>query len=290
MAQQVKIAGALFNDVPYIQCPDVNDVYHPFVDPSVTTAAASDVAQGKQFIAADGTLTTGTASGGGTVTLKLGALRPDAELVQKWTYDKLIHTDEGVTIPSYSTTDTTLKASANLTPTVTLDYSSYDYIYVQRNLVTPTYSIATRGKGRQEYFLMCAVSEFVRISAGFDGVDPTSSSVTTSTMLGTVYRIVYWNGATDLRDGDNTYGAYVSVANPSISSGVLTAKTPTMKIKGNTAYLSQTYYNALTDIRYQYIGELYRTPKNSLNVEGYAYKSQVAHAIDCANSASGTLT
>ena len=65
MAQQVVIAGALFNDVPSISVPDSNSVYHPFVDPSVTTAAASDVAQGKQFIAADGTLTQGTASGGG---------------------------------------------------------------------------------------------------------------------------------------------------------------------------------------------------------------------------------
>lgn len=66
MAQQVIIAGALFNDVPSISVPDSNSVYHPFVDPSVTTAAASDVAQGKQFIAADGTLTQGTASGGGS--------------------------------------------------------------------------------------------------------------------------------------------------------------------------------------------------------------------------------
>ena len=65
MAQQVKIAGALFDNVPSIRVPDANDVYHPFVDPSVTTATASDVAQGKQFIAADGTVTQGTASGGG---------------------------------------------------------------------------------------------------------------------------------------------------------------------------------------------------------------------------------
>lgn len=65
MAQQVKIAGALFDSVPSIRVPDANDAYHPFVDPSVTTATASDVAQGKQFIAADGTVTQGTASGGG---------------------------------------------------------------------------------------------------------------------------------------------------------------------------------------------------------------------------------
>lgn len=59
MAQQVKIAGALFDDVPYIRVPDESDVYHPFVDPSVTTATISDVSSGKQFIAADGTVSTG---------------------------------------------------------------------------------------------------------------------------------------------------------------------------------------------------------------------------------------
>lgn len=62
MAQQVVIAGALFNDVPSISVPDSNSVWHPFVDPSVTTAAASDVASGKLFIAADGTLTSGSAT------------------------------------------------------------------------------------------------------------------------------------------------------------------------------------------------------------------------------------
>lgn len=72
MAQEVKIAGALFENVPKIQVPDSNDVYHPFVDPSVTTATASDVAIGKVFISADGTQTTGTASGGGSSNIVTG--------------------------------------------------------------------------------------------------------------------------------------------------------------------------------------------------------------------------
>lgn len=69
MAQEVQIAGAIFSDVPKISVPDSNNVYHAFVDTSDTTAAASDVASGKYFYAADGTRTAGTASGGGGATL-----------------------------------------------------------------------------------------------------------------------------------------------------------------------------------------------------------------------------
>lgn len=65
MAKNVTIAGTAFSGVPSIDLPQTGGGTASFYDVSGTTAAASDVAQGKVFYAADGTETTGTASGGG---------------------------------------------------------------------------------------------------------------------------------------------------------------------------------------------------------------------------------
>lgn len=66
MAQQVVIAGAMFNDVPAISVPDANNVYHSFLDTTIASnaAQASDIASGK-LAYVNGSLVTGTNSGGG---------------------------------------------------------------------------------------------------------------------------------------------------------------------------------------------------------------------------------
>lgn len=61
MAQNVKIAGALFPDVPYIEVPDQSDVYHSFVDSSDATATAGDIASQKTAYI-NGQKITGTAT------------------------------------------------------------------------------------------------------------------------------------------------------------------------------------------------------------------------------------
>lgn len=66
MAQSVKLWGATYSNVPAITVPKSTTGTCRFDDASVTTATASDVASGKIFLASDGTITTGTASGGGS--------------------------------------------------------------------------------------------------------------------------------------------------------------------------------------------------------------------------------
>lgn len=65
MAQNITLMGASFSAVPAVTLPKTGGGTARFDDASITTATASDVASGKLFLAADGTITTGTNSGGG---------------------------------------------------------------------------------------------------------------------------------------------------------------------------------------------------------------------------------
>lgn len=64
MAQNITLLGASYSAVPAVLLPKTGGGTARFDDATVTTATASDVAQGKTFLAYDGTITTGTASGG----------------------------------------------------------------------------------------------------------------------------------------------------------------------------------------------------------------------------------
>lgn len=66
MAQNITLLGASYTAVPAVTLPKTGGGTARFDDCTVVTAAAADVANGKVFVAADGTITTGTASGGGS--------------------------------------------------------------------------------------------------------------------------------------------------------------------------------------------------------------------------------
>lgn len=70
MAQNITIMGASYSAVPAVTLPKTGGGTARFDDASVTTATAEDVASGKVFLAADGTITSGTATGGGTLITK----------------------------------------------------------------------------------------------------------------------------------------------------------------------------------------------------------------------------
>lgn len=229
------------------------------------------------------------------VQLKNFALRPDAEIVKTWSYNVSAVNDWSLTIPSYSTSAQTVKATSAASETYTLDYDNYDYYVTERMLSIPTYSISTKGKGRVEYWAGAYAYEVVQIPANSIHalVDTTkyytSRNVTVSS-VGAAYRSVYYSSGTAIGLYNNAvYSVVQTAVTPSISSGVLTMNTPNCTMRGSTSYFVNTYFNAITDIHYQWIAELWRVPKNNMNIDGWTSEQQLFHVIDCVDNTNHKL-
>lgn len=230
-------------------------------------------------------------TGGGSANfyydLKPILLRNDAELVSTHSYDKMIVEDEEKTIPSYSTTAQTLKATENLSETVSLSYANYNYYIAERFLTIPYYNVETKGKGRSEWQFTSALYEIIEIPANvFKALsDPTKAYTSRSYNViasGAYSKEIYWSSTTAIGVyTSNAYGVYQTPVAPTVSSSTLTLKTPTLGVRGHTTYLSSTYFNALTDIRYQWVIDVWRVPKNSMNEDGWIGYQNAKQIIDC---------
>lgn len=317
MAQNVTIAGASYTAVPSIIVPKTGGGSAGFFDISDTTATAEDVLAGKYFYTAAGVRTEGTGSGGGGVEVTetldshggtiieiTGAtvpvlnpilLRPDAEKVATYTYDKKIHEDEGITIPAYTTTSTVLLASANLTPTYTVDLANYSYYIVERMLSIPEYSITTLAKGRLEYNFAAtgyeiAVAEANTVHALIEPTRYVTSRSTSIYNTGNFARLVYYTSATAVGQyATAAYGAYQTVTAPAISSSTVTLKSPAFGVRGSTTYFVNTFMNALTDIRYQYVIEVWRAPKGNLSFDGWTCHNNMLAILNCVDGTTNKL-
>lgn len=317
MAQSVTIAGVTFPDVPSVNIAKAGGGQALFVDPSPTTATAADVGSGKIFFAADGSQQTGTANiggvtvtetpdaGGGTIIEITGTtvaapvpiiLRPDAELVKTYTYDKYINADEGITIPAYTTTATVLKASVSLSPTYTVSLGSYNYYVVERMLTIPEYSITTLAKGRAEYSFAATGYEIGEIPANIMHalIEPSRKITSRTTGIyntGNFAKILYYQSATSITTYSSAgYAVYQTVTAPALSGSTLTLKSPAFGIRGHTTYFTSTFFNALTDIRYQYRIEVWRAPKDSLSFDGWTLSTNADKLLTFLDSPTHTLT
>ena len=227
--------------------------------------------------------------------MKPTVIRPDAELVQTYTYDKKAVADLELTLPGYTTTATTLLASSNLSPTVSVDTTTHSFFVVERFLTIPEYSVTSKAKGRAEYTYCVYIYELARIPANTIKtiVDPTKMITSATNMISTLssYRLLYWTSGTAISlYGSNGYGCYQTPTAPSLSGTTLTIKSPALALRGSTTYFTSTYMNALTDIRYQYIIDVYKAPKEAMSLDGWITNSLVNHIIDCANSTTHKLT
>lgn len=230
-----------------------------------------------------------------SITLVPYAIRPDAEHLQTYTYDKYAVADEGLTLPAYATSAQTIKAAANLTPTITVDMDNYRYFVVERFLSIPEYSVTSKSKGRAEYTWCSYFYEVTRAAANeFPTIiDPTKKITSVQTLWASnqLYRLLYWTSSSAIAlYATNGYGVYQTPSTPSLSGTTLTLKSPVLGARGSTTYFTSTYMNALTDIRYQYVIDVYRAPLNNLGIYSWGQDDMLQHMLDCINDTNHKLT
>lgn len=276
------------------------------IDLTGDTVTADKLLQGYTAHDRSGVQITGTATsgGGGSVTQDQDGfivLPPDgggggggggssAELLQKWTYDKLIVEDEEITLPAWSSSSQILKASADLSPSVNCDLDDYNYFYVLRCLAYPIYKNNDDYAGKTEYSiyvhcaqLMCLPADKISSKSGLH----ISSDYITVASASQVY-CIYWLNNNTVNRSNTLYGGTFTHTNPTYSNGTWTLKTPQLGMRGGSSYYSQTAYDNTDDIRFQYVIELYRTSKQDISV--ISLMSQVDHIVDNLNNNNWTLT
>ena len=225
-------------------------------------------------------------------------LRPDAELVETWTYDKLWIEDEGNTLPAYSTTAQTLKASEELEVTHEWDLENYKYFVLERGLVIPIYNTDEIGRGRAEWSLSNCAYELVYPEEGtFHAlVDPTKSydSVAMSWTVsgGAFYRMPYFTNASGTLSvySATSYGLWIGMVAPYYASGQVGIRSPQFTLRCQANVFDKTFYEALDDIRFQWVIELWREPVGSLNYNGWVTNQELDHILECVYSTDHKLT
>lgn len=232
------------------------------------------------------------------VELKRGVIRPDAELVETWSYDKLWLAEEGGTLPAYSTSAVTLKASEQLEVEHEWELDDYKYFVTARALVIPIYSTDNIARGRVEWSETHGAWELVYPDSGaFRAlVDPAKSyrarALGWVASGGTFSRMPYFsnNLGTMSVYSANSYGIWCTVQAPTYVSSELKINSPNFTLRCQANVFDQPFYEALTDIRFQWVIELWRVPVGSLNVDGWSANQQMDHILDCVYSTDHKLT
>ena len=259
-----------------------------------TLETADQLAQGITGYNKNGVKLTGTANVG---TIKFPVIRPDAELVQRWSVDHLLVADDGVTLPAAPTAAKADLVASESLPDVTTDITNYKYYVSQRAIAYPIYSSSEIGRGRFEYSISESCMEALSFDSGeFVALVDSEKSYANGLYAfvgASQYRGVYFTSASGAMSvyTSATYGLYVVLNTPSVTSSAIRLLTPTLSVRCQANIYDEPFWNLTTDIRYQYIMEVWRVPRGTdQDMDGWSNTMQMERSLGCVLSQSRTLT
>ena len=232
-------------------------------------------------------------SGGGTsASLVEFAIRPDAELIKTWLYDKKIVSDEGATMPVTASSNVKMKASTSL-ETVSVDFSQYDYYLYAYMVAIPVYSGSVSGFVSQDWAAQCVCREIVSVSADeiytLEGEHP--SSAYRSAIGATSALNICHNGDGSVKAASGSgYGCNFTWKQPTIGDNSIEVLSPDLVIRSSNAYYDESCLAVTSDVRYQYIYKLYRAAKGNMNFDAWAVTQGFKHISTNVHTNNGTLT
>lgn len=208
--QAVTIAGASYSDVPGITLNKTGGGTAYFADVSDTTATDSDVANGKVYYKADGSKSTGTASGGGSIVI---SDTTDAA---------------GGTIRTITATAVSLQAKTNISPSTSSQTIEPDTGY------TGLSSVQINAMPSGSATAPASISgTSATVSTGTNTMTLTKTvSVTPSVTAGYVSSGTAGNSSVSLQASVTTKGAatiHPSTSDQTIASGTYTTGAQTIK-------------------------------------------------------------
>lgn len=208
MAQNITWLGNSYSNVGFVDLPKTGGGSARFDDASITTAVAADVASGKQFLLADGSIGTGTASGGGSGGLTL--LQTTA--LGTLSISSTTATDTGKTVTLASTTgwqnydlliaDISVDSTTNGRHT-----STVSFIILTGTSNVSTKNTYTVGSNKWNSKLGSTGTASTRQSTTAYGVYINAASVSSSTLTLTVY-YRYNSNSTGTLNGTYTARVY----------------------------------------------------------------------------------
>lgn len=255
MAQNITLLGASYTAVPAVTLPKTGGGTARFDDASITTATASDVASGKVFLASDGTITTGTASGGSAVIEALS-------VTQNGTYTAPTGVDgySPVTVnvsggggASNIVTGTFKGTTTGAAMDVTLNYSGSGYpVAVMVYPSEGTYNNTTTPHPYYNLVQRYAIDSFIATKS--NALTAPTYTDTTNTNYAEVYRIHKTNASsnTTLTGGTAIGSSHVKVFT---EDGATSTNNNVVKINSSTkmsVFIASNSYGFAVNIPYTY--------------------------------------